>query len=56
MQLQLLWDDAIKFTRWQHPAMGRGVWFVVSGTARSHLLCVCVSAACATEVFKLASR
>jgi len=30
---QWLWDHAVKFSRWQHPAMGRGAKFAVPGTS-----------------------
>jgi len=29
---QWLWDYVIKFARWQHPPVGCGAWFAVSGT------------------------
>jgi len=30
---QLLWDYAVKFARWQHPAVGRGTRFAVSDSS-----------------------
>ena len=34
-----LWDQATKFARWQHPAVGRGTRFAVSVTVYSVWFC-----------------